>query len=98
MSPLPLGLLIGTAFAAWAVASWFILAALAIALDSRWLFDRIPGSMIAILVIGFLAGVAAAIKRPTRHLGFGMLIGVTVAFPILFMLTFGLLFGLFGGR
>ena len=54
--------------------------------------------MIAILVIGYLVGVAAAIKRPTGRLGFGMLIGVTVAFPTLFMLTFGLGFGLWGGR
>ena len=79
------------------MASWVVLAVLAIALDSRWLFDRIPGSMIAIPVIGYLAGVAVAIKRPTRRLGFGMLIGVTVAFPFLFTLTFGVGFAIFGG-
>ena len=54
--------------------------------------------MFAILVIGYLAGLAAAIKRPTRRLGLGILIGVTVASPVLFMLTFGVLYAMYGGR
>ncbi len=53
--------------------------------------------MIAIPVVAYLAGLAAAIKRPTRRLGLGILIGVTVGFPVVFMLTFVVLSALFGG-
>ena len=54
--------------------------------------------MIAILVIGYLAGLATAIKRPTRRLGLGILMGVTVAAPVLFAITYGVLYAMYGGE
>ena len=53
--------------------------------------------MLAILVIGYLAGLATAIKRPTRRFGLGILIGVTVAYPVFFVLTYGVLYAIYGG-
>ena len=88
------GFWIGAIFAACAMASWPIL----LAINTPWSNNLVPGSMFAILVIGYLAGLAAAIKRPTRRLGLGILIGVTVASPVLFMLTFGVLYAMYGGR
>ena len=92
--PLERGFLIGTAFAAGAVASWPILW---YAIDTPWSNNLAPGSIIAILVIGYLAGLAAAIKRPTRRLGLGILIGVSVASPVLFLLTWGVLYAMYSG-
>ncbi len=89
------GFWIGALFAAGAVASWPILL---LAIDTQWSNNLLPGLIIAILVTGYLAGLAAAIKRPTRRLGVGILIGVTVASPVLFMLTFGVLYAIYGGR
>ena len=94
-SPLRRGFWVGAIFAAGAVASAPILEALSYTLDRPGLDDRILGSMLAILVIGYLAGLATATKRQTRHLGLGILVGVTVAFPALVMLSVGVLFALF---
>ena len=93
--PLARGFWIGAIFAACAAASWPIMW---FAIDTPWSNNLVPGSIIAILVIGYLAGLSAAIKRPTRRLGLGILIGVTVASPVLFMLTFGVLYAIYGGR
>ena len=95
--PLERGFWIGTAFAAGAVATWPILDRLSYALDYWWSPNQAAGSMIAILVIGYLTGLAAAIKRPTRRLGLGILIGVSVAFPVLFLLTWTVLYAIWGG-
>ena len=89
------GFWIGALFAACAMASWPILV---LAIDTPWSINLVPGSLIAILVIGYLAGLAAAIRRPTRRLGLGILIGVTVAAPVLFMLTWTVLYAIWGGQ
>jgi hypothetical protein len=96
--PLGRGIWIGAIFAAGAVASWPIMWALGYVLDSTWLSNLAAGSIIAIFAIGYLAGLAAAIKRPTRRLGLGILIGVTVAAPVLFMLTWKVLYAIWGGQ
>jgi len=96
-SPLERGFWVGTAFAVVAVASWPILWALGYLLDSTWWANLAAASIIAILVIGYLTGVATAINRPTRRLGLGILIGVTVAAPVLFALTYGVLYAMYGG-
>jgi len=97
MSPLARGFWIGAICAAGAVVSWPILEGLSYALDSQWLMDHRLGLMIALPVVAYLAGLAAAIKRPTRCLGLGILIGVTVTFPVVFMLTRTVLYALYGG-
>ena len=96
--PLERGFWIGALIAAGAVASWLILFLVIDVPDGTSLFDPIlAGPGIVILVVGYLTGLAAAIKRPTRRLGLGILIGVTVASPVLFMLTFGVLYAIYGG-
>jgi len=42
--------------------------------------------MFALLAVGYLAGLVAAIRRPTRSLGFGELIGLTLTFPVTVLL------------
>jgi hypothetical protein len=91
------GFWIGTAFGAGAVASWPILDRLSYALDYWWSPNQAAGSMIAVLVIGYLAGLGAAIKRPPRRLGLGIFIGVSVSFPGLFLLTWTVLYAIWGG-
>ena len=91
------GFWIGAIFAAGAVVSWPILDRMSYALDYWWSPNQAAGSMIAILVIGCLAGLAAAIKRSTRRLGLGILIGVSVAFPVLFLIAWTVLYAIWGG-
>ena len=64
------GFIKGAFFAAGAVASWLILFLLIDVPGSTSAFDPIlEGPGIAILVIGYLAGLAAATRRSTRRLG-----------------------------
>lgn len=69
LGPLPRGFVMGGLFAVCAVAVWVIVLVLASALDNLWwLLDLVfPGLMIAILAVGYLLGLAAAIHRPTRR-------------------------------
>jgi hypothetical protein len=91
------GFITGAFLAAGAVASWLILFSLIDVPGSTSVFAPIlAGPGIVILVIGYLAGLAAATKRSTRRLGFGIVIGVTVAAPVLFMFTWSVLSASFG--
>ena len=88
VEPLARGFWNGVIFAACAVPTGWILAVLA----------DIEGAMIAIpFVIAYLAGLVAAITRPTRRLGFGMLIGLTFALPVLWVLSAVVLYAFLGG-
>ena len=66
--PLGHGFWIGAIFAAGAVVSWPILEGLSYILDSQWLMDHGLGLMVALPLVAYLAGLAAAIRRPTRRL------------------------------
>ena len=92
VGPLARGFWIGAIFAACGVATGWILAFLADdALKGAWLSLHIEEAVIAILVVGYLAGLVATMRRPTRRLGVGILIGVTIAFPVSLVLSFSAL-------
>ncbi len=82
------GLRDGAIFAACVVATGWILVVLA---DIEVALIAIP------VVVGYLAGLIAAIRRPTRRLGFGMLIGLSLAFPVLWVLSVVVLSAFLGG-
>ena len=84
---LPRGGLIGAIFAFCDVALWVILLSLA-ELDSlQWLSVLATPVMFVLLAVGYIAGLNAAVRRPTRRLGIGILIGLTLTFPALVFLT-----------
>jgi hypothetical protein len=76
MSPLRRGILVGAAFGACAVVVWFVL-------ESSGIGS--PEVEIAIVVVGYLVGLVAAIRRQTRRLGLGILIGLTAPFVLLIL-------------
>lgn len=77
MSPMRRGILIGASFGCCAVAAWFVLES-----------SEVGGPRVetAIVVAGYLVGLVAAVPRPTRRLGFGILIGVTLPYALLILL------------
>ena len=78
VDPLARGFWNGAILAACVLATGWILVILA---DVEVALIAIP------VVVGYLAGLVAAMRRPTRRLGFGMLIGLTLAFPVLWVLS-----------
>ena len=81
MSPLRRGVLIGAIFAAGFVGSWFVL-------ERSGVGDPVEiAILVVIIVVGYLAGLVAAVRRPTRRLGFGILMGLTLTVPALFIVT-----------
>ncbi len=94
----PRGVLIGAILAVCAVAWWVTLLALS-ELDSlQWLSVLATAGMFALLAVGYIAGLKAALRRPTRRLGIGILSGLTLIFPASVFLTFLLAFAIWGGR
>ena len=55
------------------------------------------GLMTAILVAGYIAGLAAAIYRPTRRRGFQMLMGFTLMLPVAVVLFTWTGWAIYGG-
>ena len=49
--------------------------------------------MFTLLAVGYLVGLTAAVHRPTRRLGFGMLIGLTLTFPVTVLLGAAVMWG-----
>jgi hypothetical protein len=46
---------------------------------------------LAIPVTGYLVAIVATVRRPTRHFGQGMLLGLTLLMPVAFAAWFGIL-------
>ncbi len=59
-----------------------------------WPFQELAFyAMFVLLAVGYLVGLALALPRPTRRLGFGMLIGLTLTFPVTILLGAALMWG-----
>ena len=96
MNRFGLGFRVGAVLAVSAVASDVVLVLLTRAADSPgWsLPQRISlGLMVAILVAGLLAGLVATMHRPTRNLGWGILIGLVVTFVVTAFVVASLMWG-----
>ena len=59
-----------------------------------WAFQELAFyAMFVLLAVGYLVGLAGALHQPTRRPGFGILVGLTVAFPLTFLLGTALMWG-----
>jgi hypothetical protein len=91
---LPLGFLMGALFAVCLVVSEMIVLGLARAGDVAWSFqEMVFYGMFGVVAVGYLVGLAAALHQPTRRLGFGILIGLTLTFPVTFLLGGAVMWG-----
>jgi hypothetical protein len=62
------------------------------ALEPVW-----EGLTLATPAAGYLAAVVLTVRRGTRRLGQGMLIGLTALLPVAFAATFAIVFNTYGG-
>jgi hypothetical protein len=96
VNPLRRGFLVGGILAICAVVSDanYVLANRAAGSPSMSSSERVYLWLtISTLAVGYLAGIVAAFREPTRRLGMGMLLGLTLTFPVTWLLVAVMMWG-----
>jgi hypothetical protein len=85
MTPRVRGFWIGAAVAVATIADWFIAGITDVYTpysEPPWWVKVLQWLTIPILVTGYVTAIALTVRRSTRHLGQGMLLGITICLPV----------------